>query len=470
MKFDFAIIGSGPAGLTLAKELTKSGFKIALIDRAQSVESSSVNDFFCPYVDNSPSFYTPVFSNQLGGNSALWHSKIYLLSKSEIEKYNWHIDYEELEGYSKKLSTLLDVDNNLINKSEIIENKEYRYSIRAKFRNLFDYFKIETNNKITVFKGYSPIKLDINNELVNKIIIKNLAEEEKIISIKNSVIFCAGGLGNPQLLLNLLSVKNINLGKYLSDHSHVNLGKIIEKDQQKYLKIAKPNIKFNCKIKEQIEIALILKKDKHFSGIQLDYKVDPIRKIRRLFIKIKNLPLRRFLVFFSFFFTKLNGLLYKFGYIIGKYYKYSFEFFFSQEPIIENKVYLSKKKDEFGLNKINIKWKFSENDLNNYNHMIKETIGVNGDLAYFKDKIDFEKNFVKHGLSGLHPSCTTKIGSDKSNGVVDKNLKLFEYKNIYVCGSSVFPFNGFTNPTWTIMTLAFRLSDYLKERIEISKK
>ena len=35
--------------------------------------------------------------------------------------------------------------------------------------------------------------------------------------------------------------------------------------------------------------------------------------------------------------------------------------------------------------------------------MIKETIGVNGDLAYFKDKIDFEKNFVKHGLSGLHP-------------------------------------------------------------------
>ena len=140
MKFDFAIIGSGPAGLTLAKELTKSGFKIALIDRAQSVESSSVNDFFCPYVDNSPSFYTPVFSNQLGGNSALWHSKIYLLSKSEIEKYNWHIDYEELEGYSKKLSTLLDVDNNLINKSEIIENKEYRYSIRAKFRNLFDYF------------------------------------------------------------------------------------------------------------------------------------------------------------------------------------------------------------------------------------------------------------------------------------------------------------------------------------------
>lgn len=469
MQFDFIIIGSGPAGSILAKELSKSGFKIALVDRAQNENPTSINDFFCPYVDKSPSFYTPIFSDQLGGNSALWHSKIYLLSKAEVEKYNWHIKYEELEDYSKKLSIALNIDSNLINRSETIANKEYRYSLRAKFRNLYNYFEIDTNNKITIFKGYSPIKLSIDDESVNKIIIKNFNNEERILSVNHSIIFCAGGLGNPHLLLNLMPTKNVNLGKYLSDHPHVNLGKIIEKNIQKYHKIAKPNIKLNLKIKDQNEIALILKKDRYFSGIQLDYKVDPIRKIRRLFIKIKNLPLRRFIVFFSFFFTKLNGLFFKFGYLIGKYYKYSFEFFFSQEPIIENQVYLSKKKDEFGLKKISINWQFSKNDLNNYNHMIKEAIEVDGDLAIFKDKIDFKKNFTKHGLSGLHPSCTTKIGLDENSGVVDKNLKMFKYKNIFVCGSSVFPFNGFTNPTWTIMSLAFRLSDHLK-KICLNKK
>ena len=66
-------------------------------------------------------------------------------------------------------------------------------------------------------------------------------------------------------------------------------------------------------------------------------------------------------------------------------------------------------------------------------------------------------------MAGLHPSCTTKIGININEGVVDKNLKIFEYENIFVCGSSVFPFNGFTNPTWTIMCLALRLSEYLKE-------
>lgn len=81
-----------------------------------------------------------------------------------------------------------------------------------------------------------------------------------------------------------------------------------------------------------------------------------------------------------------------------------------------------------------------------------------------KKKINFTKNFYDHGLAGLHPSCTTKIGLNQSEGVVDSNLKIFDYNNIYVCGSSIFPENGFTNPTWTIMTLSNRLSSFLSKK------
>jgi len=70
----------------------------------------------------------------------------------------------------------------------------------------------------------------------------------------------------------------------------------------------------------------------------------------------------------------------------------------------------------------------------------------------------FDENKI---FAGLHPSCTTPIGSNKSHGCVDKNLKLFDYENIYVSGSSVFNKNGFTNPTWTIMSLSYRLSEFL---------
>ena len=47
-----------------------------------------------------------------------------------------------------------------------------------------------------------------------------------------------------------------------------------------------------------------------------------------------------------------------------------------------------------------------------------------------------------------------------------KNLKVFDYKNINRAGYSIFSNNGYTNPTWTIMTLTLR---FAKRLIKISK-
>ena len=138
MEFDYIIIGSGPAGSILSKELSDSGFKVALIDRAQNKGTSSINDFFCPYIDNCPKYYTPVFSNTLGGNSELWHSKVYLLSEDEIRKYNWNIDYKELLNFSNILTKKFKINDELITKSQKINSfSKYIYSLRADFRNVF---------------------------------------------------------------------------------------------------------------------------------------------------------------------------------------------------------------------------------------------------------------------------------------------------------------------------------------------
>lgn len=465
MNFDYVIIGSGPAGCILANELSRFGYKIALVDRADNEKDPHINSFFCPYVENVPNNYTPIYSNQLGGNSTLWHSKIYLISENEFNKFYWGFKFKELAEYSKKLSLLFKSDFESINRSEKDIKFFHRYSIRGNFRSIYKFFEINKNKNINIFKGYCPIYLeqDIHeNNLIRTVHIKNLKNEKQYLNIKKSVIFCAGGLGNPHLLLNLLDKKNNNLGKYLSDHTHVNLGKVEEKDINNFIKIAKPNIKLNLGEDNKKEIAAIFENNNSFLGIQLDYKNDPFKKIRRYYLKIKNLKVRQIINLFYFIFLKLNGLYYKLGIIFGKYYKYSFELFFSQNPSKINCVYLSNNEDEFGLKKININWKLSSEDIENYKILINSSIGQNSKLGNYFNIKDFKKKFFKYDLAGLHPSCTTKIGVNDKEGVVDKNLKLFEYKNIYVCGSSVFPFNGFTNPTWTIMCLALRLSEHLK--------
>jgi choline dehydrogenase-like flavoprotein len=47
------------------------------------------------------------------------------------------------------------------------------------------------------------------------------------------------------------------------------------------------------------------------------------------------------------------------------------------------------------------------------------------------------------------------------NGVVDANLKVHGSRNLFICGSSVFPTSGHANPTLTIAALSLKLSDYL---------
>ena len=463
MEFDFVIIGSGPAGSVLSDELSNSGYKVALIERAKNLRSKTINDFFCPYIDSCPNYYTPVFSNNLGGNSELWHSKVYLLSEDEIDKFNWNIKYEDILNFSSLLAKKFNIEERLISKFEENSNKsKYVYSLRANFRNIFKFLNIDKNEKISVFKGYSPVEIIFDKLRAKEIIITNYEKNRERIVIKKAIIFCAGGLGNPHLLLNLVKNENSLLGKYLSDHPHVNLGKIKNSEFTKFKKIAKPNILNNLNIKKD-EVALVLNDMNIFAGMQLDYKTDPIRKLRRVFIRFKSINLRKFLSIFSFIIQKFNGLYSKLGLFFGRYYKYSFEYFFSQTPNLKNKVYLSDKIDEFGLNKINVVWNVNDEDLNKYNKLIQKNIGENGFFLKTSQNIKFENYFYKNGLSGLHPSCTTKIGTSSNDGVVDSNLKLFTHDNIYVCGSSVFPFNGYTNPTWTIMTLSLRLAEKLKK-------
>ena len=58
---------------------------------------------------------------------------------------------------------------------------------------------------------------------------------------------------------------------------------------------------------------------------------------------------------------------------------------------------------------------------------------------------------------------TTRMNRDPTKGVVDENCRVHSLANLYVAGSSVFPTGGVANPTLTIVTLALRLADHIKE-------
>ena len=61
------------------------------------------------------------------------------------------------------------------------------------------------------------------------------------------------------------------------------------------------------------------------------------------------------------------------------------------------------------------------------------------------------------------PSQITKMGKNNADSVVDKNLKIHNTQNVFICGSSVFPVKNGITTNLTIMTLANRLAKYLQK-------
>ncbi len=60
-----------------------------------------------------------------------------------------------------------------------------------------------------------------------------------------------------------------------------------------------------------------------------------------------------------------------------------------------------------------------------------------------------------------HPSGTCRMATRASDGVVDRNGRVFGTDNLYVAGASVFPSSGTSNPTLTVVALAMRLGEHL---------
>lgn len=63
-----------------------------------------------------------------------------------------------------------------------------------------------------------------------------------------------------------------------------------------------------------------------------------------------------------------------------------------------------------------------------------------------------------------HHLGTTRMGIDPATSVVTPDCRLHSIENVYMAGSSVFPTSGCANPTFTIVALAIRLAEHLREQ------
>jgi choline dehydrogenase-like flavoprotein len=63
----------------------------------------------------------------------------------------------------------------------------------------------------------------------------------------------------------------------------------------------------------------------------------------------------------------------------------------------------------------------------------------------------------------IHEIGTARMGDDPKTSVTDRYCRLHDVKNVYLADGAPFVSGGTQNTTWTILAMAWRTMDYLKE-------
>lgn len=128
--------------------------------------------------------------------------------------------------------------------------------------------------------------------------------------------------------------------------------------------------------------------------------------------------------------------------------------------------------DEWGIPVLKFNYKWTEHEVKQAKHMqdtFEEVLGAAGGIL-LGDKPGADRDY---GLTApgeiIHEVGTTRMGDDKRESVTNKYNQLHDCENVFVMDAGPFVSQADKNPTWTILALAWRASDYLVEQVKQRK-
>jgi choline dehydrogenase-like flavoprotein len=160
-------------------------------------------------------------------------------------------------------------------------------------------------------------------------------------------------------------------------------------------------------------------------------------------------------------------------FVTNRHGLYPLRFHSEQLPDPQNRIRLSEERDWLGLRRAIIDFNFSVDDMRHIIHAHKvldrslRRLRL-GELIYKvpESRLDPAEQGQHLAKDGLHQIGLTRMAASATAGVVDPNCKVFEFENLFVASSSVFPTSGQAPPTLPAVALALRLSEHIAKRLE----
>lgn len=489
IKTKICIIGSGIGGGTVAQKLYEQNKEFIIIEAGEFSGDSKNVSYENIGLDFGVRSTTTI---QVGGTSNLWHGVLAPLDKIDFEKRDWiahsgwAVSLDDLKSYYKEASEVLKVEKyNYFEKetlsdelksqldilpynSEYMKNKLFQQSVpHINFKDVVKNI-CEESDKYDLYYNTTALELISENGKIIKLKVGNSDGTFSYVEADEFIV-TTGALETPRLLLNS-GIKNENIGKYLMDHPMGNLCQLEFLNPAKYPIYSDTKYSSHMKIKTGFE----LKDEKHkelkipnhnfylrpsfIKGI--DNESEKI-KLSLLAFKDGGVSIKDVWKVITSPNVIKQILAYKFS--LDVTFKYADLFFVTEQiPNPNSNVTLSDKKDRWGYPISKVNWQVLPEDIKSvkiwFELLLKELFPKKHyKFTHTLDDFDWENIFT----SAIHHVGTCRMGESKENGVIDKNLKVFDIDNLYVCDGSIFTTAGNVNNGLTICAFACRLAESL---------
>lgn len=451
-----AIVGAGPAGLTLARGL--SGVANVLVIESGGLEDdAALRDLLVGECAGLDYPLTQTRALRFGGSSVLWAGYCAIFDDHDFAARDWvpcsgwPFAASALKPYYAKVARILNIRRHCFDAREVARRRgvalpfddevvvptvwRFGTPIRRFGSDLRG--ESESSGRIdTLLHAHVvDIRLDASHGSAKHLVIRTLDGREGRVSAEIFVLAC-GGIETPRLLLNAntqvpAGVGNSSgaVGRFFMEHPHRTITPLAVADPgpvadwahrgsfgdgQEYLFAA------GLSASEQLQ-ARILNSRAHVFRTPAMREDEPPKV----------------------------GL------------------FMEQSPNPDSRITLADSTDALGRRRARLDWQLCELDWLTYVHTATaigrafQRAGA-GRMTAALDTSAREREPVLHSN---HHLGTTRMSVAPAQGVVDADCRMHDIENLYVVGGSVFPTVSWANPTFTVLALTLRLADHLKRRL-----
>lgn len=506
------IIGSGPAGLTIATELANTHHDVLVIESGPRTRpepfSSSLNEIESvgeKRVLNQSSLRNRV----LGGSSHTWSGRCANLDAIDFEARDWvpysgwPIGQGDLAPHMERAMAYLGLSSDR-DEVAVLEERLLAHRLELHRRNelapiSWDFSQTSRLRLDYVRFGPRFAHLSARNvSVITEATVTNLIPDEQrryIESVEiaartgllyhvkaDYVILCGGGIENPRMMLASRSVDPGGVGnarglvgRFLMDHPRTTLGTFDPQDiptiqQSLGLRRLPSGSRIQCGFtlpasvqRSQRLLNCAAWTTQHIAEDDVWRRM---RSARSLHGQERWDAMRAVAMNLDQLAASLWG-----KFVLGRplrrrLSRLDLDVMVEQTPNRDSCIRLSERTDALGVPLAEIDWKIGAMERvtairlgQAIERALREAGMPTPRMAPWVSRIRPEEVVF---ADAAHPAGGTRMASSPSRGVVDEDCKVFGLDNLYVAGSSVFPTLGHANPTLTIVALAVRLAATLR--------